>query len=252
MYPKIYIVNLETSLDRRAYMDQQFEKLTAQFPELTLDITYFPAVHGTKNPDHPLFKKYNAKKHFLRKGRNLSLSELGCFASHYQLWQQCIKDNQPIIVLEDDANLLDNFVYFLQEAKQLAEKHQFLWLHKNPRSDKHRVIAKTEHFAIAKYFREYICTTGYLITPEIAQRLISFFEEVIYPVDDQMARFYENKIENLSLIPPCISDAGLESIITQEGRKRASLSLRDKIRREYYSTKDNIRRFLHNIKFYLK
>ncbi|MGR3806197.1 glycosyltransferase family 25 protein [Pasteurella testudinis] len=251
MYPKIYIVNLETSVDRRKHMDQQFKKLAERFPELKLDVAYFPAVHGTKNPDHPLFKKYNAEKHFLRKGRNLSHSELGCFASHYQLWQQCLTDNKPIIVLEDDANLLDNFADFMREAEQLAEKYQFLWLHKNPRSDKYASIAKTQNFIIAKYFREYICTTGYLITPQTAQRLIDYFAEVIYPVDDQMARFYENKIENIGLVPPCISDAGLESIITQEGRKRASLAPLAKIRREYYSTKDNIQRFLHNLKYKL-
>ena len=62
MYPKIYIINLESSTDRRNYMDGQFTALSAQYPNIQLDIHYFPAVHGIKNPDHPVFKKYNGQK----------------------------------------------------------------------------------------------------------------------------------------------------------------------------------------------
>ncbi|TNH11662.1 glycosyltransferase family 25 protein [Testudinibacter sp. TR-2022] len=249
MIPKIYVINLKTSVDRKEHMDQQFKLLVKKHPELKLNIEYFPAVHGTKEPNHPLFKKYNAEKHFTRKGRHLSLSELGCFASHYLVWQQCLNDGIPIIVLEDDANLLDNFVYFLQEANDLAEKYQFLWLHKNHRSSKYITIAKTQHFTVAKYFREFICTTGYLITPETAQKFINYFNEIIYPVDDQMSRFYENKVENFSVYPPCIIDAELESIITQEGRSKSALNILSKLKREYYSTKDNICRFIYNLKY---
>ena len=251
MYPIIYIINLESSTDRRNYMDGQFTALSAQYPNIQLDIHYFPAVHGIKNPDHPVFKKYNAQKHLLRKGRNLSLSELGCIASHYLVWQQCQQDNTAIIVLEDDAVLLSNFFNFLQESNTLAQKYNFLWLHKNLRSEKSTVIEKTNHFNIAKFYREFMCTTGYLITPNAAKQFLDYFDEILYPVDDQMSRFYENKIENLSLIPPCIADAGLESIITKEGRQKTKLNISAKIKREFYSTKDRLHRVWHNIKFWI-
>ncbi|TNH09915.1 glycosyl transferase, partial [Testudinibacter sp. TR-2022] len=66
MIPKIYVINLKTSVDRKEHMDQQFKLLVKKHPELKLNIEYFPAVHGTKEPNHPLFKKYNAEKHFTR------------------------------------------------------------------------------------------------------------------------------------------------------------------------------------------
>lgn len=145
--------------------------------------------------------------------------------------------------------LQSNFFNFLQESSALAQKYPFLWLHKNLRSNKSTVIGQTGSFIVAKFYREFMCTTGYLMTPEAAKQFLDYFDEILYPVDDQMSRFYENKIENLSVIPPCIADAGLESIITKEGRKKAHLSIFAKIRREYYSSKDNLNRFWHNIKF---
>lgn len=56
MYPKIYIINLESSTDRKSYMDEQFKVLSEQHPDIQLDINYFPAVHGIKNPEHPVLK----------------------------------------------------------------------------------------------------------------------------------------------------------------------------------------------------
>ena len=35
--------------------------------------------------------------------------ELGCFASHYLLWEKCLELNEPIVVIEDDAQLEECF-----------------------------------------------------------------------------------------------------------------------------------------------
>jgi hypothetical protein len=35
---------------------------------------------------------------------------LGCFLSHYILWNKCVDTNQPIVVLEDDANILSPMI----------------------------------------------------------------------------------------------------------------------------------------------
>ena len=43
---------------------------------------------------------------FPAEGNQLSPAELGCFLSHYRLWQVCCELNQPVIVLEHDAKLV--------------------------------------------------------------------------------------------------------------------------------------------------
>ncbi|PDX13272.1 glycosyltransferase family 25 protein [Helicobacter pylori] len=42
--------------------------------------------------------------------------EFGCYLSHYLLWKECIKLNQPVVILEDDVTLESNFMQALEDC----------------------------------------------------------------------------------------------------------------------------------------
>ncbi|MFP6219759.1 glycosyltransferase family 25 protein [Helicobacter pylori] len=42
--------------------------------------------------------------------------EFGCYLSHYLLWKECVKLNQPIVILEDDVALESNFMQALEDC----------------------------------------------------------------------------------------------------------------------------------------
>ncbi|WRA77254.1 glycosyltransferase family 25 protein [Helicobacter pylori] len=42
--------------------------------------------------------------------------EFGCYLSHYFLWKECVKLNQPVVILEDDATLESNFMQALEDC----------------------------------------------------------------------------------------------------------------------------------------
>ncbi|GAA9348789.1 hypothetical protein HpHA248_09110 [Helicobacter pylori] len=42
--------------------------------------------------------------------------EFGCYLSHYLLWKECVKTNQPIVILEDDVALESNFMQALGDC----------------------------------------------------------------------------------------------------------------------------------------
>ncbi|WP_187876171.1 glycosyltransferase family 25 protein [Helicobacter pylori] len=42
--------------------------------------------------------------------------EFGCYLSHYLLWKECVKTNQPIVILEDDIALESNFMQALEDC----------------------------------------------------------------------------------------------------------------------------------------
>ncbi|WQY26018.1 glycosyltransferase family 25 protein [Helicobacter pylori] len=42
--------------------------------------------------------------------------ELGCYLSHYLLWKECVKTNQPVVILEDDVALESNFMQALEDC----------------------------------------------------------------------------------------------------------------------------------------
>ncbi|BAW45639.1 lipopolysaccharide biosynthesis protein [Helicobacter pylori] len=49
-------------------------------------------------------------------GAGLTLPELGCYLSHYFLWKECVKTDQPVVILEDDVALESNFMQALEDC----------------------------------------------------------------------------------------------------------------------------------------
>lgn len=241
----IHVIHIESAKEREKLIEEQFD-------ELGINFTFFPAINARENPNHPLFSHYNAKKHFQRKGRTLSMGELGCFASHYSLWQICVDRNMPIVILEDDINILDNFREVYTQLDNILKTYPFLWLHKNYRNVERVEVEKFGDFSVTKFYKDYFCAQGYAITPDVARKLLDYCKVWIFPVDDQMARFYENKIENFAIYPPCIDRVeSIASLIGEDKRGEKNLSVWSKIRREYFNLKDRINRFVHNLLFKL-
>ncbi|WQT42686.1 glycosyltransferase family 25 protein [Helicobacter pylori] len=42
--------------------------------------------------------------------------EFGCYLSHYFLWKECVKTDQPVVILEDDVVLEPNFMQALEDC----------------------------------------------------------------------------------------------------------------------------------------
>nr|WRE18192.1 glycosyltransferase family 25 protein [Helicobacter pylori] len=48
--------------------------------------------------------------------KELLPQEFGCYLSHYFCWKECVKLNQPIVILEDDVALESNFMQALEDC----------------------------------------------------------------------------------------------------------------------------------------
>ncbi|QIC80988.1 glycosyltransferase family 25 protein [Helicobacter pylori] len=48
--------------------------------------------------------------------KELLPQEFGCYLSHYLLWKECVKLNQPVVILEDDATLESHFIQALEDC----------------------------------------------------------------------------------------------------------------------------------------
>lgn len=241
--PNIYVISLLDAQDRRAFMREQLQSLG-------LEYEFFDAVHGAKNSDHELFRRYNDARRARLRGANASLrlSQLGCFASHYLMWETCVQLGEPIIVLEDDAMLTPSFMPFYANAGQFAQHYGLVWLQpsRKIRNQAGLVLERIGPFTVKKFAKGFSGTTGYLITPRAAQTLLDYSTEWIYPVDNTMDRFYEHGIEAIGIDPVCLAqDDDFESSINvAEPDSRRSWS--DTWRRERSSLWDNLRRMTHN------
>jgi len=81
---------------------------------------------------------------------------LGCFLSHFLLWNLCIELNQPVIILEDDVDIIDT----LPEIKSDLD---LLKLHKPRVKKEHETLGIWSPGAFA-----------YWLSPSGARKLINF------------------------------------------------------------------------------
>ncbi len=191
------------------------------------------------------------KNIFREKVKKLSLSQLGCWASHYLLWEKCVELNQPFVILEDDAIIKSNFLDAYQFISSKNNGFEFLWL-SIPSPDKRKQSYKIIHRisnsknSVARFYKSWANTTGYYLTPNAAQKLLNHSQEWFYEVDTQIERYWETKIPYLAIVPFCIEpDLSKESNISTIKTKKSFII---KLKREWHRLKDLVNRFLFNLK----
>lgn len=245
--PSIYVISITTADARRSFMQEQFDALNIPFE-------FFDAVYGAETPNHPLFSKYDDQERLRRRGPGSSLSPaaLGCYASHYLLWQRCVQLDQPVIVLEDDTVLEPAFTTFYHHAKDFASAYGLVWMQPG-RRETHRDIplGNFQGFEVKKFARGPGGTAGYLISPAVAQRMLDYSTTWIYPVDTSMKRFFEHGVEAIGIDPVCVRHSGnLGTYITATG-PRVQRTLWQRLRREWFTLSDRRQRWRHNVTFRL-
>lgn len=171
----LYVINLPASVDRRASILQQAAALG-------LEVTVRDAVNGSE--PHPLFAKVDEKRRLACKGRPFRPGEIGCWASHYLLWQQCVDSGRPMIVLEDDIVIDPRFVDVLRDLPSLPDSVGYFRLHAAARPSSPWV--QFGDFVLHRYWRSPLCTFGYYLAPLAAEKLLRHADRWVLPVDDYM------------------------------------------------------------------
>ena len=65
----------------------------------------------------------------------LTKGEVGCFLSHWNLWNKCIEENESLLILEDDAILTHRFD--IQEISNLSYDFVYLGYKEMGKKNKH-------------------------------------------------------------------------------------------------------------------
>ena len=103
---KTYILNLPSALERRKFQTQQALRLG-------LEAQFIDAQTPADIPD-AFFQA-----HAFSWERPIKITEVACFMSHHQVWQQIADSHEPALVLEDDAILAHNTPNLLKHLEML-------------------------------------------------------------------------------------------------------------------------------------
>ena len=100
---KIRVISLKSRKDRK----EKFEEANRQHLE-GLEWSYSEAINGSNLTLQSLNAGgFDTDKNWRDPllNRVLTKGEIGCFLSHYKLWEECSEGDEPMLILEDDAVL---------------------------------------------------------------------------------------------------------------------------------------------------
>lgn len=206
----VFLINLDRSVKRRADME-------ARLAALGLDYTWFHAVDGRANwaalaPSVmiPAFERNT--------GRAVMQAEIGTYHSHLGVWKAFLATDATIaLVLEDDVVFHDDFLAALQAAAAAVDQWDFLKLNKI-RAKHPRVQGQIGPYSLNAYIGAATGLGAYLITRELATRLLPAMLPITRPIDHELDRVFVHKFRHLGLEPfPSHVDDGNESTITGSG-----------------------------------
>lgn len=228
---KILVINLERCEDRRAAMQQQLDRHC-------LEYDFFPAVDGSKG--HYLFQRHDKNEALRRLSPVLTKGELGCWASHYLIWQHCVRIDESLLVLEDDILLEDGFPSAIELAQSLIKQYGYIRLF-GIWQNSSKVLQTFEHYKLVKYRKGPSGTQAYAISPVAAKHLLEGAGKWNDAVDVYMDHYWLHGVECLAIKPYPVRVSDFASNMVDRGGNHLK-SFGSKIRRELYRIRRRFRR----------
>lgn len=191
---KIVVINLKTSLNRRALMQSNFDRLGIEFE-------FFRGIDAW-NGEHLYVSRHDESASILDHGKPLTIGEVGCFASHYLLWQRCAMAREPFVILEDDVIIPDEFGRALPAVRELIGRLRLIRLGLFCTDNPYRATGASHGFEIVQYFGPYIAgTQGYAVAPEAAASLVAHAALWSLPVDFYMSGDERHGVHSFGIHP---------------------------------------------------
>lgn len=246
--PPVFVINLARDATRRAHME-------ALLGRIGLSAEFVAAVDGNTLPaaDRAGYDPARALRFY---GKPMLDTEIGCYLSHYRLWQRLLREGiAAALILEDDIDIEPTLPGLIQDLMACPE-----WLVVRLHTMRGRVLtprgAAFQGRLVADLgngaglFRLRTHTLGaaaYLIRAEGARRLLAYGARIALPIDQTMDRYWDNGIAPYVVRPfPVRQRADFASSIgaREPGplcRQPAGLVLRRRLQR----AGDGLRKRLH-------
>ena len=179
---KVYYINLDKSLERRNFMENQFK-------ELNIPITRISAIYG-KELDKKVLKKEKRKHNILAHFPLPNNGEIGICLTHFKLWNFLSKQPEDFsIVLEDDALVHEDFFKDLEQLLKQLTINDFLDI-----SGKKGVISLEKTELTTKFLMPPVLMIGQIIGRNAAKKLTNNLSEYYAPIDVMKQDVYKHKV----------------------------------------------------------
>ncbi len=208
---KAYCITLPSCNERRQMVEHILNKNNINY-------TFFLGIDARVD-EHELLDKYNHKAFLYNMGRPAVKGEIGCYASHYLLWEKCVQLNEPIIIFEDDFSIKSElFQNTLNIAQKYIDTCGYIRLEDEPKKKLSYLVRLFKKQKLIKFLKVPQRATGYAISPSVAALLIKHSNTFDYPVDVFVRNTWIHKQPIFGVCPAGLEAGNIPSIIGKRKR----------------------------------
>ncbi|HTX39865.1 MAG TPA: glycosyltransferase family 25 protein [Bryobacteraceae bacterium] len=210
---RVAVINLVRSTDRREWIESNLARIG-----LTFEI--FAGVDAFRG-EHVGISRYNEAAARRDLHRPMAAGEIGCFASHYLLWQRCLSAREPLVIMEDDVDVDYAFLLALDNASKLISRFPLIRLGLTREGDGTApMLCLPDDFQLVLLGSWTFGTQCYVLSPIGAKALLEHAAVWSLPLDIYVDRAEIHGIGNYGLRPYFVThadqSAGLPSVIGDE------------------------------------
>lgn len=235
---KIFVISLKSSVLRRETVVDELKGIPFSF---------FDASNLKENPNHFIFSLYDKAKTKKYKGYDLTIPEVGCFASHISLWRQCVTDGEEYLIFEDNLSLFGDLDKQLNNIKSLVVKYGVVKLGNIFERKYTEIECIDENYTLISNLKGACGTSAYAITPKAAQHYLDQVAGFFEPVDDFMDNEWRTKQTLYSYHPKLVSRSDANSVIGKR-KDKSHLGAWNKVSVELYRLSKQVAQSVYNKK----
>ncbi len=245
---RIFVINLARSPDRRRL-------IAARLVRLGLAYQFFPAIDGAALTESDLVN-YDRKARLKAFGCDLMPNELGCYLSHYRIYQKIIAENIPrALILEDDLDISDDLPAILEALADSPAGWELVRL-AGLRARKGRKIADiAPGYSVVRLLDVACGAQAYLLNRQGAERLAAYGKKIVRQVDVMLDRYWDSGLRIMAVQPyPVQPSREFESAIGSAQIDAWRLPGKRALRLRIKAAKsiDSLRKRLCNLRFLLQ
>lgn len=238
---RIIVISLTSATERRHAAAKQLQ-------QLDLDFEFLDAITGSNALSGNYFKDFRQDEFLLNTGRLITYAEVGCFASHREVWKQCVELNESVLIMEDDFSLADDFVDALQVAERCVDHYGFLRLQPDENGRK-RNVETINGFAVSRFTKAPMALLCYCISPPAARKFVAATDIFDASVDIFVKKFWKHGQPLYALTPYTVHVSALSEDTSLVGRIKARKPLSVAMHRFGRKLIEHVRRMTYNSRF---
>ncbi len=226
------VISLVNQVDRR-------NKIISLLDGPNLNWSFYDAISG-KDIDAYL-GMYDKKRRLRDLGYDLRANEIACFISHRKVWEECVSKNVPFLILEDDVKISERASIFPEIFRVIdliikTVRKDFLFVRLGNTVDRKFQAVKNiaESVDLVRYHRDPLGAFSYVLSPDVAKKLLRNSAQFSCPVDNYMWRGWEHGVCLFDLSPNLFFTSDIDTPSNIGDRSKPEISFLHKLRREYF------------------